>query len=163
MKEFRVIMTEEKYPILEFNQEELPGIVVINKSLTDFEPKEVFSWHCSVMVHFNQLIENEMPDLTDRTKVEEFEDWLDNEYKRENKQKPNALFLGRITRNKTRELIWRIYEPEKTNEILTKLIETKYNTHILSFTPTISSAYDTESILFPLYPNSCSRRTYFNN
>ena len=125
MKEFRVIIPDENYQILEFIQEELPGIAVINKSLIDFEPKEVFSWHCSVMVHFNQLIENGMPDVTDRTKVEEFEDWLDDEIKGECKEKPNALFLGRITWNKTRELIWRIYEPKKTNEILNKLIETK--------------------------------------
>lgn len=125
MKEFRVIIPDENYQILEFNQEERPGIAVINKSLLYFEPKEVFSWHCSVMIHFNQLIENGMPDVTDRTKVEEFEDWLDDEIKGENEEKPNALFLGRITWNKTRELIWRVYEPEKTNAILNKLIETK--------------------------------------
>ncbi len=125
MKEFRVIIPDENYQILKFNQDELPGIAVINKSLVNFEPKEVFNWHCSVMVHFNQLIENGMPDLTDRTTVEEFEDWLDDEIKGENKEKPNALFLGRITWNKTRELIWRIYQPEVTNTILNKLIETK--------------------------------------
>ncbi|KXX69328.1 DUF695 domain-containing protein [Flammeovirga sp. SJP92] len=125
MKEFRVIIPEENYAILEFKQDELPGIAVINKSLKEFEPKEVFSWHCSIMLQFKNLIENGMPHESDRSKAEEFEDWLDEEIKGESKEKPNALFLGRITWNATRELIWRVYDPEKTNELLNTLIETK--------------------------------------
>jgi len=123
MTEFRVIIPEEHYQILEFKQDDLYGIAVINSSLKKFEPKEVFRWHCSIMVHFEELIENGMPSINDRTIVEEFEDWLDNEIKGENKEKPNALFLGRITWNGTRELIWRVYDPEITNQLLQDIIE----------------------------------------
>jgi len=42
MKEFILIIPEESYSILNFIQEELPGIAVINTALRDFEPKEVF-------------------------------------------------------------------------------------------------------------------------
>lgn len=90
-----------------------------------FEPKEVFSWHCSVMIHFNDLVENGMPSVSDRTKAEEFEGWLDEEIKGHCKEKPNALFLGRITWNKTRELIWRIYKPDIVNSMLNDVIEKK--------------------------------------
>ena len=31
--------------------------------------------------------------------------------------------MGRITWNKTRELIWRVFEPELTNDFLSKIIE----------------------------------------
>ena len=122
-RKFRVIIPEEEYQIIEFKQENLPGIGVINLSLIEFEPKEVFSWHCSIMIDFENLIENGMPSNEDVLKVENFEDYLDENIKGENKDKPNALFLGRITWNKTRELIWRVFNPELTNALLDKIIK----------------------------------------
>ena len=123
-REFRVIIPEEEeYQIIEFKQESLPGIGVINLSLVEFEPKEVFSWHCSIIIDFENLIENGMPKNEDVLKAEKFEDYLDKNIKGENKEKPNALFLGRITWNKTRELIWRVFDPEITNNLLDKIIK----------------------------------------
>lgn len=124
-KEFRVIIPKEEYQIIEFKQDKLPGIGVINKSLYEFEPKIVFSWHCSIMLDFENLIENGMPSSNDRTKAEEFENYLDDKIKGENKEKPNALFLGRITWNGTRELIWRVYNPELVNDLLQNIISNK--------------------------------------
>ena len=73
-KEFRVIIPEEEYQIIEFKQEDLPGIGVINLSLVRFEPKEVFSWHCSIMIEFENFIENGMPTNENVLKAEKFED-----------------------------------------------------------------------------------------
>jgi len=123
VKELKVNIPEEYFQTIEFKQEELFGIAIINKSLVNFEPKEVFSWHCSIMVHFEDLIDNGMPSVSDRAKVEKFEEWLDEEIKGQAEIKPNALFLGRITWNKTRELIWRVYESEKVNKLLKDLID----------------------------------------
>ncbi len=57
MKQFRVIIPEEHYSIIEFIQEDLPGVGVINSALKTFEPKEVFGWHLSVMIDLENLIE----------------------------------------------------------------------------------------------------------
>ena len=56
MQEFRVIIPDEHYHVIEFIQEEMPGIAVINSNIKLFNPKEVFSWHCSIMVHFENLM-----------------------------------------------------------------------------------------------------------
>jgi Family of unknown function (DUF695) len=124
-KEFKVHIPEENYQILNFNQEELPAIAVVNSNLIDFEPKEVFSWQCSIMLNFENLIENGMPEQNDVLKADNFEDFLDEKIKGVNKEKPNGLFLARITWNKTRELIWRVYDPEPINKFLTDLIDRK--------------------------------------
>ncbi len=124
-KEYRVIVPEEHYNIIEFEQEELPGVAVVNKSLADFEPKVVFSWHCSVMLECEELIENGMPAKAEVKILDEFGDFLDEKIKGPDKEKPNGLFLAKITWNKTRELIWRIFDPEITNDFLTDLIERK--------------------------------------
>ena len=123
--EFQVIIPDEYYQILEFNQEELPGIAVVNKNLADFQPKEVFAWHCSVMLKCEDLIENGMPSKKEVKILDEFGDFLNEKIKGVDKEKPNGLFLARITWNKTRELIWRIFDPEITNNFLTDIIESK--------------------------------------
>lgn len=124
MKEYRVSIPREKYSILEFEQEEFPGIAVVNSALRNFESKEVFAWHLSVMVDFEDLIENGMPSKKELSVIEPFENKLDSMLKGLDKNKPNALFLGRITWKSTRELIWRIYNPEIANDVLQQIIKT---------------------------------------
>ena len=123
MKKFKVLIPEEDYSILNFRQEDLPGVAVVNISLRDFEPKEVFAWHLSIMVELNDLGENGMPTKSEVDVIDNYGDFLDDRIKGEDKDKPNALFLARITWNGTRELIWRVYDPEIANDFLQELIE----------------------------------------
>jgi hypothetical protein len=124
-KEYRVIIPKEECALIEFKQESLPGIMVINLSLKEFEPKAVFSWHLSVMINFQDLIENGMPSKAEREVVDPFGDELNVAFKGTNPEKPNALFLARITWNKTRELIYRVYEPETIHTNLQTVIKEK--------------------------------------
>jgi hypothetical protein len=124
-KEFRVLIPDEEYQIIEFKQENLPAVGVVNLSLIEFEPKEVFSWHCSIMINFENFIENGMPANNDVLIAEKFEDFLSENIKGADKEKPNALFLARITWNETRELIWRVYNAKIVNEFLEKIIDEK--------------------------------------
>ena len=124
-KEFRVLIPDEEYQIIEFKQENLPAVGVINLSLIEFEPKEVFSWHCSIMMHFENFSENGMPANNDALIAERFEDFLSENIIGADKEKPNALFLARITWNETRELIWRVYNAKIVNNFLEKIIDEK--------------------------------------
>jgi hypothetical protein len=103
----------------------MPGIAFVNTALRDFEGKEVFSWHLSVMIQFKDLIENGMPSKKERKVVEKFEDKLNKLIKGKDKKKPNALFLSRITWKSTRELIWRVFDPEVADKVLKMIIEKK--------------------------------------
>ena len=122
-KQYRVVIPEAKYRIIEFVQEGVPGVGFINISLRDFEPKAVFVWHLSVMIDLEDLIENGMPSKKEREVIDEFESRLDLLLKGPHADKPNALFLSRITWNETRELMWRIYNPEVANQILQTIID----------------------------------------
>ncbi len=123
MELFRVIIPEEKYTVLEFLQEGFPGVALINRALRDFESKVVFSWHLSLMIDFEDVIENGMPSQQERDVMDEFEERFSLSLKGPDLEKPNALFLARITWNKTRELIWRVYEPEAANKLLETVIQ----------------------------------------
>jgi len=122
-KQYRVVIPEAKYRIIEFVQEGFPGVGFINISLRDFEPKAVFVWHLSIMINLEDLIEIGMPSKKEREVIDEFESRLDLLLKGPDANKPNALFLSRITWNETRELMWRIYNPELANQILQTIID----------------------------------------
>ena len=125
MKEFKVTIPEEKYEGIDFVQDGLPGVAVVNVNLKGFEPKEVFGWHCSVMIHLQDMVTSGTPSEAEEEALDEFIDWLDRNVKGLNKKKPNALFLSKITWNQTIEMIWRVFEPEIVDELLRKILSTK--------------------------------------
>ena len=120
-KEYQVTIPEEKFSISSWEEENLPLICMVNTSLKDFEPKEVFSWHLSLIIDFEELIENGMPSEDERLIVDPFCDKLDEEIKAGG----NALFLLRETWNKTRRLVWRVYDPEIADQHLKYILEYK--------------------------------------
>lgn len=122
MADFKVIIPDEFYSLLNFEQDDLPGVAVVNTALKEFEPKIVFAWHLSIMIDLDDLIDNGMPSKSEVEVIDNYGDYLDNEIKGKDKERPNALFLARITWNKTRELIWRVYDPEVSNSFLQGII-----------------------------------------
>jgi hypothetical protein len=92
MTEYRVIIPDEKPRIIEFVQDGLYGIAYINRSLIDFQPKEAFSWHLSIMLDIEDTVRNGMPSKKERALLDEFGDVLDTNIRGQDKQKPNALF-----------------------------------------------------------------------
>lgn len=122
MTDYKVIIPEEHYSILNFEDEGLPGVAVVNTALRDFEGKIVFDWNLSLIIELEDIIENGMPSKKEVEIVDSFGDKLDNIIKGPDKEKPNALFLARITWNKTRRLIWRVFDPEIADTILQGII-----------------------------------------
>ena len=122
MEEYHVTIPEEQSCIVDFRQESLPGVANINSALREFEPKIVFAWHLSVMLQLKYLVENGMPSKAEQKVADNFGDMLDGAFKGAVEQ-PNALFLDRITWNATRELIYRVHEPEPISTYLTEMIE----------------------------------------
>jgi len=92
MERFRVIIPEEKYTLAEFLQEGFPGVALINRALRNFEPKVVFAWHLSLMIDFEDIIENGMPSQQEREVIDEFEERFGLLLKGLDLEKPNALF-----------------------------------------------------------------------
>lgn len=121
VEEIGVVLPAERYCILEWQAEGLPCVAVLNTALKDFEPKKIFSWHLSLIIDFEDLLENGMPSQHERDIVDPFCDKLDEEIKAGG----NAVFLVRETWNKTRRLVWRVYDPEIAQAHLQFIIEHK--------------------------------------
>ena len=122
--EYKVVIPNDFFTVFKFMQEDRLGVAAINTALRELEYKVVFGWHLSIMLHFDKVRKNGLPNETSHKKVEKFESqlskWLNPILK-----KPNALFLGRVTWNKTAELIWRVHNPEETNKVIQNTLQEK--------------------------------------
>ena len=117
--EVRVVLPEESYTLLEWKQDELPCIGMLNSALSNFEHKKIFGWHLSVIIDFEDVVDNGMPSEEEREVVDPFCDQLDEEIKAGG----NALFFVRETWNKTRRLVWRVYDPEIAHQHLQYIVD----------------------------------------
>lgn len=119
--EVRIVLPEESYTLIEYKQDDLPCVAAVNSAIVEFEHRDIFTWHLSVIIDFDEseIVENGMPSEYEGSTVDPFCDKLDEEIKAGG----NALFLVRETWNKTRRLVWMVYDPEIANEHLQYIIE----------------------------------------
>lgn len=118
VKDYQAVIPEETHTLVEFQKNHLPGVATINASLRDFEPKQWFPWHLSVMVEALELGEFNMPTPFEQQTLYDFEDEIEPFIKAGD----NALFLARVTNNGWRELVYRIRDPKPVNDYLQALI-----------------------------------------
>ena len=121
-QEYQVVIPEESFTLLEFEQEKTPGSAVINVGLRGFEPKIVFGWHLSLILELVGVDEDKMPTDAEREVIDEFGKSLDIAIVGQDLEKPNAVFLGQILWNGTLELIWRVFDPEPVNDYLQSIV-----------------------------------------
>jgi hypothetical protein len=119
--EYRVVIPEEVFGILQWEEEGLPAICVVNQALANFEPKVVFGWHLSMIIDSQEDAGNGMPMPHEKEVLDHFGDDLDKHLKANG----TALFLARITWNGTRQLLYRVYDPEAANDYLMGIIKAK--------------------------------------
>ena len=119
--EYNVVIPDEVHTLMEFSSDDLPGIAVVNTSLVEFEPKEAFNWHLQISVPYDDVVDNGMPSSDEQQLLYAFEDWIDPIIKSDR----NVLFLARVTFDGYRDLHYRVYEPEITNNTLQEIINSK--------------------------------------
>ena len=116
---------EESYCSVDSQTKEgLPVLIIIHDSLKKFEFKNVFAWNLSIVFYLNNVGENGMPS---RDEIGIIQDYCENLEKcfNDNPAKPNALFLFRETYDGICHVVWRVYDADKVDGILKKVIEEK--------------------------------------
>lgn len=101
----------------------MPCVAAVNSDLLGFVHKNIFHWHLSVIIDFENIVDKGTPSEEEREIVDPFYDKLDEEIKAGG----NALFPVRETWNKTRRLVWMVYDPEIANQHLQYIVD--YHKH----------------------------------
>lgn len=94
------------------------AVVVVDSALRTFEDRGAFPWHLKLSIDCKFLGENGMP-TTEEIKVLER---LEVEISSALQIEKNSLFLARITCRGTRDLLYRVHDPEVASAALQELI-----------------------------------------
>lgn len=116
--------SKDTFAIVSFEGDSLPAIGMFNERLVNFADKTDFPWNCSVVVRCREVNEVGLPTDAEAEVLSAFEDAL-NEKIIEDKANLNAIFFGWLNWNSTRELIWKVKNPEPVAAYLQSVIADK--------------------------------------
>ncbi len=106
------------YTLINSSRGNDPAVVVVNSALRTFEDRGAFPWHLKLTIACKLVGVNGMP-----TSIEvEALDRLEEEIRIALQDGSNVVFLARITCRGTRELLYRVHDPEPADEALQRLI-----------------------------------------
>ena len=127
--EYSVYIPEESFVTATADMDGKPYVCVLNRSLLDVTPKEVFRWYLSIIFRYENTVGDEMPDNEMTEVMQNFTDYL-HDYLAVDKAHPNALFLGRVTGGGKTQVMWYVNNPEMANEQLQDMIDSgRYSLH----------------------------------
>lgn len=118
----KVIMaTKPYYTLINTSIGKDPAVVVVNSALRTFEDRDAFPWHLTLSIDCKLLGDNGMPTTQEVKILQRLEDGISSALQVEE----NTLFLARITCRGTRDLLYRVHDPEVTNKALQQLISSE--------------------------------------
>lgn len=123
MDNVEVIFPEDEYIVVTFLRNDKPGEAEVNISLKQFKHKRLFDWHLSIILETEDADENGMPTKEENEILVQLEDVLHSMAVGDDDEQLNALFVAGIDWNESRELIWRIHNPEVVDKEIQKVIE----------------------------------------
>ena len=112
------MIPEAYYTLINTSKDNDPAVVVVNSALRLFKEREVFPWHLKVSIDCKFIGANGMPTADEVKALEILEDEISDVLQTGG----NAIFLARTTWRGTRDLLYRVREPDAANAALQKLI-----------------------------------------
>ena len=107
-------------------REDLPLAVVVDRALANV-PSGAFDWLLAITIVLDETDEQALPTAAEREVVDGFAERLSEallDLEDEDDPGPvNALFLARVDWNGTRELAFRVHDPEVADDLLAFVVE----------------------------------------
>ena len=110
----------EKDVTITFREDDLPAVAVINESLLDFMDKASFPYNFSIIIQCNESMDNGLPTESELAALAKFEQGIKKDIEGDVNQ-PNALFFCLVSWNETREMIWKVKNPEPVRKYMTDI------------------------------------------
>lgn len=130
MKKHDAVIPVERFAILQWEDEGFPAICSVNQALANYPSKTTFAWHLSIVLELEECTPTGMPTAEEKAVIDGIGKLLDTQIK----ENGNSLFLARITWRETRQILYRVYDPELANSFLMEWVESDSAVRPLSFT-----------------------------
>jgi len=127
----KFVIPEPSFTVVQRKDEDAQVYAAVNTTLAPLKKaqRDLFTWQLSVILEL-QTEDDEGLTLPDEAKeIEPFCQQLDTDLRSDG----NAIPLARITWRKTRELLFRVYNPVVADELIKKVIESENNPRPFSY------------------------------
>ncbi|MEO6525758.1 MAG: DUF695 domain-containing protein [Gemmatimonadaceae bacterium] len=109
----------EKVVILQLESDGMPEVWLVNQYLDRCVERAELTWHLSIIIEMQDVHENVgFPTTEEQTLLTALRETIETSLE----AKENALFLGSVTRQGTRQLLYRVRDPERANAFLSALV-----------------------------------------
>ena len=128
----KVAIAEPSFTLIQREDEGAQVYAAVNTSLAslDNEQKSLFGWQLSFILDLETEDENGLTLDHEAKEIEPFCLQLESDLRKEG----NAIPLARITWRKTRELLFRVYNPVIADELIKNIIDSETNPRPFSYT-----------------------------
>ena len=132
MTSSKFVLPAPSYTVIQREDEEAQVYAAVNTTLAalEIEQRNLFGWQLSLILDLETEDEQGLTLDHEAKIIEPFCQQVDTELRLDG----NAIPLARITWKKTRELLFRIYNPAIADEQIKKLIESESNPRPFSYT-----------------------------
>ncbi len=145
--------SQDTFKVFSIEDDSLPAVGLINNQLVNNADWASFPWNCSVVVRCKDVNAAGLPTDAEASVLNCFEDSLNARIVAD-KSVPNALFFGRVNWNSTRELIWKVKNPEPVAAFLQSVIDDKDAIREIDF----KMEYDKEWEMTRMYSDGISKK-----
>jgi hypothetical protein len=117
------------YTLINTSRGNDPAVVVVNSALRTFGDRDAFPWHLKLTITCKLVGANGMPTSVEVVALDQLEDKICTALR----DGDNVVFLARITCRGTRELLYRVHDPEPANEALQRLISSNSQSRVWEY------------------------------
>ncbi|MFD2230921.1 DUF695 domain-containing protein [Alkalimarinus sediminis] len=131
MTNTKFVIPEATYTVIQREDEGAPVYAAVNTSLTSLnkEQRELFSWQLSLILELQTEDDKGLTLPEEAKEIDPFCQQLEADLRKGG----NAIPLARITWRKTRELLFRVYNPVQADELIKSIIEAETNPRPFSY------------------------------
>ena len=145
--------SQDIFKVVSFEGDSLPAVGMFNERLAHFAEWTSYPWNCSVVVRCKEVNDIGLPTDAEASILNNFEDSLGTRIVADESH-PNALFFGRLNWNSTRELIWKVKNPEPVAAFLQSVIDDKNAIRGIDF----KMEYDKEWKMTQIYSDAINKK-----
>lgn len=131
MSTTKFVVPEPSYTVIQREDEGAKVYAAVNTTLASFtqEQRGLFSWQLSLILELNTEDDEGLTLPEEAKEIDPFCQQLEIDLRKGG----NAVPLARITWRKTRELLFRVYNPVQADELIQSIIEAESNPRPFSY------------------------------
>lgn len=111
-------LPKDSLVVIQAESEGMPDVWIVNRALAGFKPRSALAWQLSIIIQMEDALPIGLPTQEEQAVLGR----LGEDFRTNLQADGNAALLASITWNGTRQIVFRVRDPEVANAYLTSVI-----------------------------------------